>query len=616
MKTKIEFPVLIAALLISVLVSWLVISCGNLWIRELTDPLVEKEVNPGDFVITGLSQIYDGNPKTVSITPKPGKSNGAVTIYYNGSTTAPGEIGSYAVTFDVAKVKQRNNNWKAASGLSAGTLEISRQTANPQNPTANDFEFDNLTQTAGSVTAVTISPKEGKSKGLITIYYNGSTVIPQTAGNYTVTFDVSAAEGWNAASGLEAGTLIIADESLTASTDTEFTTALSTVQSDSTSTNFVIDINSDLSLGPQDLSLDAYKGKTVIIRGKSAAHKINLSSTGSIFTVGENVELILEDITLQGRSDNNAPLIKVNKGGKLNVRNGGKITGNTYTTSTTKTGGGGIVVDGGTLEITGGEISGNTVNGTVEYALGGGVCAINGSTVLMTGGAIRNNSVINNHSSDGNAMGGGIVLYSDCKFDMTGGIIEGNVLNDKSVNLGSFTSGGGVLMVTFSSSDIASIFRLSGGIIRNNKCQAQSYNNYGISGGGGVDVNQNIFIMSGGVISGNSVTSSINPNKYYRPNNVYSDGAYGGGVRVYDLGTFVKTGGIIYGSDAAGNDADGIPLKNMAQSDSSGLGGGHAVFFDNGTGIEDSSTFPRRNTTAYTTDNMDNSVSGSAGGWE
>jgi hypothetical protein len=39
-----------------------------------------------------------------------------------------------------------------------------------QTPVADDFVVGNLTQTVGSVTAVTITPKAGKSNGAITIY--------------------------------------------------------------------------------------------------------------------------------------------------------------------------------------------------------------------------------------------------------------------------------------------------------------------------------------------------------------------------------------------------------------------------------------------------------------
>jgi hypothetical protein len=86
-----------------------------------------------------------------------------------------------------------------------------------QIPTAADFTIGSLTRDVGSVTAVTITPKSGKSTGAITIYYEGtgsttytkSTTLPTAAGTYAVTFDVAAATGWEAASGLSAGTLTI-----------------------------------------------------------------------------------------------------------------------------------------------------------------------------------------------------------------------------------------------------------------------------------------------------------------------------------------------------------------------------------------------------------------------
>jgi hypothetical protein len=49
----------------------------------------------------------------------------------------------------------------------------------------------------------------GKSPGTITIRYNGITTRPETAGTYAVTFDVAAATGWNAANGLNGGTLTV-----------------------------------------------------------------------------------------------------------------------------------------------------------------------------------------------------------------------------------------------------------------------------------------------------------------------------------------------------------------------------------------------------------------------
>ena len=90
--------------------------------------VVAADPTESDFNISGLSAIYDGEPKAVSITPKTGKSQGAITIYYEGidgtsyakSTSAPSDGGKYAVTFDVAV----SEGFNAASGLNAGTLEI------------------------------------------------------------------------------------------------------------------------------------------------------------------------------------------------------------------------------------------------------------------------------------------------------------------------------------------------------------------------------------------------------------------------------------------------------------------------------------------------------------
>jgi hypothetical protein len=86
-----------------------------------------------------------------------------------------------------------------------------------QTPLAADYNIGNLTQTAGNVKAVTITPKSGKSTGTVTIYYNGSTTLPTAVGTYTVTFDVAAAMGFNAVSGLSAGTLTIVNQTPVAS---------------------------------------------------------------------------------------------------------------------------------------------------------------------------------------------------------------------------------------------------------------------------------------------------------------------------------------------------------------------------------------------------------------
>ena len=91
-----------------------------------------------------------------------------------------------------------------------------------QTPTAADYDIGSLTRTEVSVSAVTITPKQGKSTGTVTIYYEGTgdtsysktTDFPTTVGYYVVTFNVAAATGWNAVSNINAGTLVIYDYTL------------------------------------------------------------------------------------------------------------------------------------------------------------------------------------------------------------------------------------------------------------------------------------------------------------------------------------------------------------------------------------------------------------------
>jgi len=197
---------------------------------DLTEP--DKTPVAGDYDIGNLKQAAGGTIAAVTVTPKSGKSSGARTIYYEGtgntvyakSTTVPAtstSVVTYAVTFDVAAA----SGWSAATGLFAGVLTIGTPT-----PVAGDYEVNGLAQKFGSVTAVTITPKAGKSNGARTIYYEGtsgttytkSITLPSAKGTYAVTFDVAAASGWNAAAGLSAGNLVINDNPTPVASDYNF----------------------------------------------------------------------------------------------------------------------------------------------------------------------------------------------------------------------------------------------------------------------------------------------------------------------------------------------------------------------------------------------------------
>ena len=93
--------------------------------------------------------------------------------------------------------------------------------------------------------------------------------------------------------------------------------------------------------------------------------------------------------------------------------NGGSITGNTVTGS----GGGVYMASGAKFTMNGGEISGNT-----SSSYGGGVYVYNGAEFTMTGGSITDNAAGSSNSP--NSYGGGV--YSAGTFTMTGGSITRN----------------------------------------------------------------------------------------------------------------------------------------------------------------------------------------------
>jgi len=170
-----------------------------------TNNLTVNRATPtaADFTIIGTGSFtYNGSTRPVTVTSKEEKSNGAITVKYNGSTTIPSTANTYTVTFDVVEAEDFN----AANGLSAGILTIGKAT-----PIVDDFTVSGTGSFTydGNPKTVTIAPKIGKSNETITVKYNGSTTAPSAIGTYPVTFDVAAGTNFNATSELSAGTLTI-----------------------------------------------------------------------------------------------------------------------------------------------------------------------------------------------------------------------------------------------------------------------------------------------------------------------------------------------------------------------------------------------------------------------
>ena len=80
----------------------------------------------------------------------------------NTYTVQPADAGS-TITVTVTR-----------SGYSGSVTSTATVVPPNQNPVASDYSIGNLKQTVGSITAVSIAPKQDKSNGVRTIYYEGT----------------------------------------------------------------------------------------------------------------------------------------------------------------------------------------------------------------------------------------------------------------------------------------------------------------------------------------------------------------------------------------------------------------------------------------------------------
>ena len=140
-----------------------------------------------NFYVTGLTQTYDGTPKTVVEKPKNGVIgiDENVTVYYEGtsgttytrSTTAPTNVGTYKVILSVAE----GRNYTAAE-IEAGTLTIKKAVLKVEDITeffeytksgAQTIDIGNLVPGATLYRASVDSGDAGILTGYIAIDANG-----------------------------------------------------------------------------------------------------------------------------------------------------------------------------------------------------------------------------------------------------------------------------------------------------------------------------------------------------------------------------------------------------------------------------------------------------------
>lgn len=183
-----------------------------------------------------------------------------------------------------------------------------------------------------------------------------------------------------------------------------------------------ITIDSDASYSPLIVTT---QGENVAVKIHSASHSIytlTLNTPGSIFNVGANATLVLENIILKGHPHNNRALVSVKDGGTLIIMNGTSIRDNQNENRYEE--GGGIYVDSSSkLFMKGGEICYNYCGNRIKWDQGEGGGVYSNGLFNMAGGIINNNETEKN---GGGVCIQGSVVYGNGVFIMNGGEIASN----------------------------------------------------------------------------------------------------------------------------------------------------------------------------------------------
>lgn len=212
--------------------------------------------------------------------------------------------------------------------------------------------------------------------------------------------------------------------------------------------------------------------------------------------------------------------------------------------------GGGIYVNNGEVNISGGVIAANHGNA------GGGIY-VNSGTLNISGGAVAGNEVINGHSDNG----GGIYVNNGT-LTLSGGYVTNNYkacdCNDCQNDVNNTHGGGGIALAN------SSVMNMTGGYVTGNYS--------GLAGGGiyaGFFDHNVRFTMSGGTIAGNCaelgeggglrIASGTNgviqaTNKVYITNNITNSNNDwgGGGIFVQEKGNLNITNALITDNTAGG----------------------------------------------------------------
>ena len=281
----------------------------------------------------------------------------------------------------------------------------------------------------------------------------------------------------------------------------------------------------------EDSNWEPKSGTVLCLNGYS----ITMNGSDEAIKVGKNVTFTLTDC----------------KGGKSEY---GKITHGTAGGGSKYTDNGVDVSSGGTFNMYGGSIAGNT--GTC-----GGVY-MNYATFNMYGGSITENTA-------NNGDGGGVFMRNGT-FNMSGGSITGNTTT---------SIGGGVYVIQ------GGEFTMSGGSITNN---IATENGGGVYVGSVYSVSTGTFAVSGNVnITGNKVGEKLNNVYLYSGRTITIGGALTGGAQIGVTPSSWPTGTATKKIATQATDGD----QNYVKSDDNA----YEVKYDNGNlvlGLKDSDPQP------------------------
>lgn len=357
--------------------------------------------------------------------------------------------------------------------------------------------------------------------------------------------------------------------------------------------------------------MDSSTNKTGMIRGSRKTCFYIAPSSGQSATVN------IEGGTIYDcqPSDGEGGAVEINARGTLNLK-GGVIRGCHASQ------GAGVYVNGGTFNMTGGEISENEIfslndsansswtyptgenlpagidsskqydgasnrqNNQYEYK-GGGVY-VEAGTFNMSGGTISKNVAIN---------GGGVYVTSGAKFTLTGGTIKDNIASSKSFKHGNgggvYLSNGATFTIEGTSASVIEVSgnrvsRYGGGIyvqgdssnskeIKVNVKYANLHDNYASSGGGIAQEvgTKNTMTLTNCIIENNSAKVVSSDTQYYGGGGVYlSSGTLtinnSASYKILDNKS-VQNGGAIYMGGGTLSYTKGTITGNIAQTSGGGI---------------------------------------------